>query len=226
MSGNKNSLEWVISNYNCDVSSLIPILKEDYFIFDQSKNPDNYLIDQPYRKTLHSGHNISDYLLYIIENYINLPERVGFIKGNIIPRHITYELMQERIKGAGFIPLYGDKETYKPKWSLIPYPRLVAQQISPGIYQEISNNWYVKHRPQGRVFTVVGELFQYLFGRDAPKYILFTPGACMMVPRDKILRWELSVYEKLYESVTYDYFPVEAFHVERMMLYLFYFEKT
>ena len=62
-----------------------------------------------------------------------------------------------------------------------------------------------------------------------PKYIPFVPGACMVVESKKILRWNKSVYEELYESVSWQAnpnpHPVEAWHFERLMLYFFYYEK-
>lgn len=101
----------------------------------------------------------------------------------------------------------------------------IAQQVAPGHYLEIANNWYVKHRNKGRYYPKLNDLFLELFERKAPKYVMFAPGACMIVPKENITRWPLTLYQHLYEIVTYELFPVEAFHLERVMLYLFQFPK-
>jgi hypothetical protein len=58
-----------------------------------------------------------------------------------------------------------------------------------------------------------------------PEYLMFVPGACMIVEREKILRWPIELYQELYHCTSYSFFPVEAFHLERLMLYLFLFEQ-
>jgi hypothetical protein len=218
---------WVISNYQQDPSLVIESLHESYLIYNQGGVgiPAELALQKNCIDSLHSGHNISDYFRFIIDHYECLPERVGFIKGNLFPRHIPKNSFLEREKLGGFIPLYGDSKTFAPQYRFPFDIRLVAQQIAPGYYLEIANDWYVKHRNPGKHYPHLNDLFLHLFGRQVPKYVLFTPGACMVVPRENILRWPLDLYRHLYEVVSYEFFPVEAFHVERSMLYLFDFPK-
>jgi hypothetical protein len=229
MMNTANDIFWVISNYRQDPSEVIESLRGEYHIFDQGLGaaiPLELIESGRVSTALHSGHNLSDYLKYIIDNYNYLPNRIGFIKGNVFPRHIPKEIFIERKQNAGFVPLYGDKKTYVPQFRVPLRISYVAQQIAPGYYLEIANSWYAKRRNKGRFYPKLNDLFQALFNRRAPRYIAFVPGACMIVPKENITRWPLVVYEHLYEIVTYELFPVEAFHLERVMLYLFQFPKT
>ena len=226
MKNNKNAnvkRVWIVSNYNYDPSDVIAVLDAPFILCqqgDSTKVPSNIIDSDNFHAVKHTGHNLSDYLRFIIENYNNLPDESGFIKGNIFPRHINKTIFLKRIKHGGFIPLYSDNNTYKAKKRLL---MLIAQQVAPGYFLEISNNWYISERPKGKYYPTLESMFEKFMGRSVPEYIPFVPGGCMIVPKDNILRWPLRVYQHLYEVVTYDFFPVEAFHLERCMLYFFAF---
>ena len=142
---------WIISNYNQDPSDVIHELDERFLIFNQGKksfNPEKYQKDEFYRDSLHSGHNISDYLKYIIDNYHNLPNSLGFIKGNLFPRHISKETFLKRKNLKGFTPLYSDVETFSPNYTQFFKINitLMVQQVAPGYYLERTSNWYCKKK--------------------------------------------------------------------------------
>lgn len=220
---------YIISNYNYDPSEVINSLNADYIVCNQgddSKIPEDLKKSIKYKSTKHTGHNLSDYLQYIIENYDNLPDEIGFIKGNIFPRHMQKDVFESRIQESGFVPLYSDPNTYLPQYQGRIIKELVAQQVAPGIYLEIANDWYIGSRKKGLYYPTLNSMFVKITGRPLTKYITMTPGACMIVPKENILRWELKFYKNLYDAVTYDFFPVEAYHLERSMLYLFYFLKV
>lgn len=219
---------WIISNYNQDPSNVINELEGQFLIFNQGEKgfiPKKYQKDVLYKKSIHSGHNISDYLEYIIDNYHNLPDCLGFIKGNLFPRHISKEIFLRRKCSSGFVPLYSDSETFLPNYIQIFKVNtvLMAQQTAPGYYLERTNNWYCKQKKEGEYFPKLEDFFYYFFNRPLPKYISFIPGACMIVPKYKINRWPLSMYQEMHKAVTYSFFPVEAYHAERCMAYLFDF---
>lgn len=223
----KNRL-WIVSCYNQDPSEIVSTLKSPYLICnqgDESLIPLSMRGESSFVSTLHTGHNLSDYLNYIICNYNNLPDSLGFAKGNLFPRHISLESFLKRQSLDGFVPLYSDDSTFSPYYHRLLRFKLIAQQTSPGYFSEITNNWYVKKRKLGRFFPELDDFFYFFFGRKPPIYITFVPGGCMIVPASKIKAWPLDVYERLYEAVTYDFFPVEAFHLERSMLYFFNFPK-
>lgn len=115
MTAVENDIFWVISNYRQDPSAVIEALCGEYQISNQSKSdciPPEFINDGRLVDTLHSGHNLSDYLQYIIENYDRLPCRIGFVKGNLFPRHISKEIFLERKKCSGFVSLYGDEKIF------------------------------------------------------------------------------------------------------------------
>lgn len=222
---------YIISNYDYDPTEVIESLNDDYILCqqsDDSKVPKKLKMLSNYKITKHTGHNISDYLEYIIENYDNLPDEVAFIKGNIFPRHMEKNVFLSRIKENGFIPLYSDENTYKAQFGKRKriFNQFIAQQIAPGIYLEIANDWYVDSKPKGTYYPTLESLFKRITNRELPKYITFTPGACMIMPKERILRFNKEFYEEMYTIVSYDFFPVEAYHVERCMLYIFWYLKN
>lgn len=209
--------------------TLLSLLKS-YEIFHQgNKNvlPLN-ILSKNITYSKRSGHNISDYLYFIIKNYPYFPKEVGLIKSNIFPRHIDLITFKKRIKNEAFVPLYFEKETFNVKKSF--FRNFIFQQIAPGICLEITNNWYIKNRAVGKYYPKLEDLYKAIVRNGVfPKYIPMVPGANMIIKSSKILDKTKSFYEDLYNSFTYQNppspMPVEAWHLERMMLYLFYFEK-
>lgn len=215
---------WIVSTYNQDPTEVLGTLDASYEIFNQG-NPDcvPYALrgSHQFRQTPHSGHNLSDYLQFIIENYGNFPREIGFAKGNIFPRHISRDSFLQRCQAHGFVPLFSCCRTYSPSYHRLLKWRFIAQQITPGLYLEINNNWYCRTRQKGRFYRNFDDLFRRLFDRPSPNYNIFVPGGCMIVPAENILRWPRDLFEHLHEITTYTYFPVEAFHLERALFYLF-----
>lgn len=219
---------WIVSTFNQDPSAVVSDLDGSYEIYNQGEAdavPENLCKDGLFRQSLHSGHNLSDYFQFIIENYDNLPGEVGFAKGNLFPRHISRDIFLKRKARKGFVPLYSDGATFAPNYGRLPRFRLVAQQISPGLYFEINNGWYRKTRAPGRYYDRLDDLFLHLFRRPPPHYDPFVPGGCMIVPAENIRRWPRDLFQHLHDVTTYTHFPVEAFHVERAMFHLFGAEK-
>jgi len=215
---------WIVSNFNQNPAAVIADLDGSFEIFNQGETdavPENLRKDGLFRQSLHSGHNLSDYLQFIVENYENLPDEVGFAKGNLFPRHISRDVFLKRKRQKGFVPLYSDTKTFAPNYGRITKVRFISQQISPGLYIEINNGWYLNKRSQGRYYNRLDDMFLGLFKRPGPKYNPFVPGACMIVPKENILRWPRSLFQHLHEVTTYTHFPVEAFHLERAMFHLF-----
>lgn len=180
-------------------------------------------------KTKHTGSNISDYMKFIVDNYPYFPEELGLLKANLIERHIPENVFKNLLNNSGgFIPFYYEKHTELAKKNI--FNKLIFQQISPGICLEISNNWYTKNTEPGRYYKKVENLLYKITGKNfLPNYIPMVPGANMLVKANKILRWDKGFFEHLLEISSYqdppNPMPVEAWHIERLMLYIFYFEK-
>ena len=192
--------------------------------------PKRIIIAPQFKKTKHSGANISDYLLFIIDNYPYFPKEVAFLKSNMLQRHIPEDVFNRRMQSSGFVSLYSETSSYKPTYSWKRGGKFIGQQVAPGIFLEVSNNWYVRSIEKGLFFPKIEDMFNKFISKEPlPKYIPFVPGACMVVESSKITRWPKSMYIELYEAVTSQAIPspmpVEAYHVERLMLYFFLFEK-
>lgn len=214
---------WIVSNHNADPSEVLAVLTDPYQVFQQGC--DSLLpADIPSEKILytkHSGHNLSDYLGFIINNYRQLPDEVGMIKGNIFPRHIEKHLFEKKITLGGpqffFSQRRQDFGKIKKKWGILP----TGFEVVSGQWLEHNDNWYCRKRPKGKYFRTFDDLHWRVFGRRSSPYILFCPGACMLVPSANIRQWPIDLYLELYDAVTYSHFPVEAFHLERLMLAMF-----
>ena len=206
---------------------------DDYHILHQGTLDDlpARIINSPqFKKTKHSGANISDYLLFIIDNYPYFPKEVAFLKSNMLQRHITEEVFNRRIQSSGFSSFYSQNQSFNPVYSWKRGRKFIAQQIAPGIFLEATNNWYIRKAEKGLFFPKIEDMFNKFISKETlPKYIPFVPGACMNVESSKITRRPKSMYIELYEAVTSQEkpnpMPVEAYHFERLMLYFFLFEK-
>ena len=100
---------FVISNYNTDPSYLIDYCN-DYIVYDQSeiKLFDIKKTDLKFERTIHTGHNITDYFKFFIDKYNDLPEFVVLLKGNIINRHLSKEYFERVYNNKYYTFLYED----------------------------------------------------------------------------------------------------------------------
>lgn len=219
---------WVVNTYNVNPTNLVTTIGESYTLYNHG---DKNFLPEPFASSAETldrenvGHSLTNYFEFIINNYENLPDRIGLTKANVFPRHISKELFTSRLHQTGFISFYGEGLSFTPNYHRLYRRRLVAQQIFSGFYLEINNNWYCKTRKVGRFFPRLDDLFQYLYGRNAPRYQMFVPGACAVVEAVRVRQWGKDVYKRLFEATSYEFFPVEAFHVERAFLNLFMFPR-
>ncbi len=206
----------VISNFN-----LYPLSILDYFekfvLYDQStdKAIQNLVLENhPQTKiTENSGHSISHYLKFIIENYYEMPQEIVFLKSNVVPRHIDKTTFDSFILRPGLFPIFHDaKFVDKPG---------IAYSLYPGLLLEKNNSWYCS-QTESSFFHSYDELFAFLFSFSKHNsYNIFAPGANYRVPSSKILNYPIFFWELLHHIVTYRFFPQEAYIVERMLFVIF-----
>ncbi len=214
-------LHGVISTYNNKPTNIIKFFKS-YSIYDQSS--DTKLAKELLKLypnitvTKNSGHSLSHYFAYIIENYEKLPVYIVFLKSNVVPRHIdldTFERCMEKatIK-SGYISFFND-ENFRDKVR-------VAYHIYPGLFLERNNSWYMKRMPT-RYFSNFNQLLEFVFKNPKiPEFVPFTPGACFGISASHIQKIPLEVWKFLELITTYSYFPSEAYLVERFLFILFH----
>ncbi len=207
---------FIISNYNTDPEQYLKYCS-DYLIYDQST--DLSLKDRlkdKYEKISfveNSGHSISNYFRFFIDNYERLPDYMLLGKGNMIGRHISKEYFDRVYDNKCFTALY-DAPKYLDK-------RGVAYHLYDGAFLEINNDWYTSAKPF-KYFRTYNELLSFVFKNPIiSKWLLFSPGACYIVSKEQVLKYPKVFYENLKYLVSYSYFPSEAYHVERMLTVIF-----
>lgn len=212
----KTDTFFIISNYNTDPELYVNYC-QDYHIYDQS--PDIEIRDKlkaKYRKISfveNTGHNISDYFRFFIDNYESLPQYMMLAKGNMIGRHITQDFFDKVYDNKFYTFLYNDRG-YTDKCG-------VAYQLYDGAFLEKNNSWYVSAKTH-KYFNSFNDLLIFIFKEPiVPEWILFSPGACYIVSCEQVKKYPCVFYENIMLLISYTYFPSEAYHVERMLHIIF-----
>jgi hypothetical protein len=209
----------VISNFNTDPRYLIDIASS-FTLYDQSsddriieivrdlknKSSTTYFVQNP-------GHNLINTLDYIIDNYHHLPEKIAFVKGNIVPRHCSLEYLKQTFSKGHYSYLW-----YEPN---VRNREGVQMVLQPGHFLEINTSWYVWDSPH-RYFTSLNKFLGFLFQdyTESP-YLQFAPGGNYLVESNRIRNNPLVLYQVLKEIVGYTWRPAEAFMLERSLPLIF-----
>jgi hypothetical protein len=214
----KMDRHYVISNYN----TVPQIAKSDLrrtTIYDQSNDAGTIkkLKDLKDTKIIWcgetKGHNLINYFDWIIDNYDNLPKLIVFTKGNMPGRHCSTTYLRNAL-ASDYYQFLWNEENYRE----IPSRFLV---VAPGRFLEINSSWYVTAHTH-RYFLNFNDFAQFIFKDYVPsKYIMFSPGACYQVERERILQNPKSLYQGLSRMLSYSYRPAECFMVERIMHMIF-----
>ena len=212
----KTDTFFIISNYNTDPGKYLEYCKA-YHIYDQSSDIKiREQLKAKYTKISfveNTGHNISDYFRYFIDNYAHLPAHMMLVKGNMIGRHISQGFF-DRVYDNKYYTLLYDDRGYVDKCG-------VAYQLYDGAFLEINNSWYALTKPH-KYFTNYNDLLSFVFTNPIiPRWVLFSPGACYIVSREQVMKYPSVFYENLKDLVSYTYFPSEAYQVERMLHVIF-----
>ena len=159
------------------------------------------------------GYNLTAYLLFIIDNYDNLPERIAFIKGNITPRHVSKEFFIHSIRSEGsFMPLADQNN-----WRGIK----LTQSFSSGdnMLYEVNNSWY-RFKHHRSYFSNFNEFYNDFFDATAtglPRYVRLAPGANYIVSRKRILRCSQWFYRNLLDILRATSLACECHYLERAL---------
>lgn len=208
---------FVVSNYNVDPAGLLAYAS-DYIVYDQSDDSRIVEINTSKKdpriiKYPNTGHNHIVFFKYIVDNYENLPERIAFLKGNIIGRHVTQEYWIDNYRNEFYTflwcdPLFRDKPG-------------IAYSLGAGQFLEKNNSWFTT-KSSHRFFVDTNTLISFFYDCTSfPEYNLFAPGGCYIVERERILRNPKSFYLGLIEIMNYSFFPSEVWMVERLMHFFF-----
>ena len=204
----------VISSFN-NTGEHLTKYGSGYVLFDQSNDPewDRANLQLGAIKASHVGHDLNNILNFVVANYDDLPEKIAFLKSNIIGRHCTQEYLELNINNDFYTHFYHD-----PKVEL---GKRVNDVPFPGMYLEVNNSWYVRQESH-KLFCTFDQLADRLFDNYKPgRYLLFSPGACFLITKEHILRHPKSLYLNLSDIASYDFFPDEAYMVERVLPMIF-----
>jgi len=202
----------VISCFNDDPSLLISKFTK-FVLFDQSSKIEiRKIIDMKFPSRIrveNFGTSLPNYFSYIIENYTRLPQRIFLLKSNVFPRHISEADFDQKMNLEGLIPIFND-ENFMDK-------SRVAYHLIPGYFVERNNSWYMQDK-KPKYFETYNALLNYLFIEPIfPEYVLFAPGANYSITKTSIQKYPLNFWKFCYFLTSYNYFPPEAFLIERML---------
>lgn len=214
----KSSRHFVVSNFNTVPTHYLDEF-EEVTVYDQSD--DERTIQALIGKNdsrikfvgRSCGHNLLNYLDYIIENYENLPELIVFTKGNVPGRHCNDEWLSMVMSRNNYEFIWEDDK--------LEEKRDVQYRLYPGRYLEINNSWYVADAPH-RYFLSFDDFCSFIFlNYKKSRFVLFSPGACYQVERGRIIRNPKSFYQGLRKVIEYTYRPAECFMLERALNLIF-----
>jgi hypothetical protein len=213
----KSTNFFIISNFNKDPTNLLKYT-DNYIIYDQSKDQEivNLLKSKSEINIAfvnNTGHNISDYFNFFIDNYDNLPNVMILGKGNMIGRHLSEEYFNRVYDNKCFTFLFNDEN---PKDS--PH---TCYHLFEGAILEVNNSWYITHK-SNEYFESYDSLLKFIYINPIiSKWVLFSPGACYIITKEHVLRNSKNFYKNLLKIITYTYFPAEAYILERMLPVIF-----
>ena len=226
----KTDTFFVIHNYNTVPTELLEYC-ENYVIYDasdQKKTREEMdALGISYIPVPNTGHNITSYFSFFMEQYDTLPEVMCLCKGNMIGRHCSKEYFDKVYQNKYFTYLYEEreKENFYSKTGAGEKSEL-AFWVTESQYVEKNTSWYAgsDEHPK-RYFDDFDRLLSFIYKNPViPQYCLFAPGACYIVRREQIQKNTPVFYKNLNKLMSYGMnpsFPSEAHQIERMLPIIF-----
>lgn len=223
----KTDTFFLIHNYNTVPSELLEYC-QDYLIIDASDDDKvKQELDQKNYKHINvdnTGHNLTSYFHYFIDNYDNLPEWIALLKGNIIGRHVTKDFFDRTYDNKWFTYLYQDPSTWE-RYKKSGDPDSIASLLSEEGYMELNSSWYMRQSHSYRYFYDMDDFMKFVYKDPViPRYCTFSPGGCYIIHKSQVLKNSKTFYKNLNTLMEYrkEYdFPAEAFLVERILPWIF-----
>ena len=223
----KTDTFFLIHNYNTVPSDLLQYC-ENYILIDASD--DAKTIEEldkqgiKYKHVENTGHNLTSYFHYFIDNYEELPEWIALLKGNIIGRHVSKEYFERVYRNKWFTYLYQDKKMWD-RYKKGGDEESIASLLCEEGYMELNNSWYMNQSHSYRYFYDMDDFYRFVYKNPViPRYCTFSPGGCYIVNREQIQKNSKTFYKNLNTLMEYRKevnFPAEAFMVERILPWIF-----
>ena len=182
----------------------------DYHIFDRSESGE-YLKGFPQDRityTKNVGNVDYDKLLYLVDNYDNLPEVFLWAKTNLF-KYISPEEYQKLKDNEWFTPLLTQNHLcYTDEQGWVNY-------YQDGWYYERNNSWYLntEHRPK-----YIESFNDWASIHMLPKnlaYVPFAPGGNYILTKEKVRKYSRDYYENMASMLDWTQLPGEAQCAER-----------
>lgn len=202
---------FVVSQYHNDVS-WIKDYTDQYVIYDKSFELDEN--DPHVIRVPNCGHNIFDIFDFIVKHYTNLPDTIAFLEGNPFD-HCPNPTFDKLIVNHQFTPI----EDY----AHIP-ESYAHKKDGDGGYMEINTSWYLSlpEPYQHKYYTSFDEFFNVIFkDYEHLDWIRFAPGGQYIVPKENILKYDVTLYEVFRHMVDYAQYTMESHLLERSLWYIF-----
>ena len=182
-------------------------------VYDQSSDEsiqNQIAFNFPDRILVHnSGTSLANYFHFIESNFFYLPKRIYFLKSNVIPRHISEKSFVRKTRLSGLTPMFNDLKFVDK--------RRKAYHLLPGYFIERNNSWFMNFRSP-TYFHTCNDLLTYMFKDPIlPEYLLFAPGGNYSTYGTSIESYPLNFWRFLRFLTSYEFFPPEAFIVERLL---------
>ena len=206
---NFDNIFFCISAYSGDFEILNYAKEYKVYVKDNSKLS-GIPSDAIYIKN--HGYNLYAYLLFIIENYYNLPEKILFTKNNIFPRHLSRDR---------FISLLERQSRYMFDAKSCIYRQPFAFIDIDGKFAELNNSWYTRNA-QCKFFGSLNKFLEHFFDFiDYPVYVKYPPGGNIMVGKNDILCRPREFYRSLIKCIDYKENAPESYFIERSLDIIF-----
>lgn len=224
----------VVSDYNW-----LPEKLEDSWV---DKMSDNYLIYDRYHRYKESnkvkhqknvGQNIYDIFDFIIDNYNNLPDVTLFCRACFLSPKDTgkprYDEKGNKLSNGNCSEEYFLKVCNNTTFTSLddfasePWRfNGVSNKIGPdNSYMEINNSWYLSVIPY-KYYNNINTFFNdFYVNMPYQEYLRFSPGGNYIIPKDKILKYNINFYKKIRDLLSWDVVVGEAHMIERGIYTIF-----
>lgn len=216
----------VVSNYNSTLDWIKKTHKygfgpQNTIIYDRGNDQKDWSHFGKVIKQPNIGANQYDILTFIIDNYENLPDVTIFFKGNILtPNKGNIEWNKEKPKTyytteERFVETLNSNTYFSAWYNPNRYrdcPESTKEMLDNGLMQQplhycdFSGNPDLEHK----YFYHPHQVLDWCFV-DPPKgsMITFLPASNMALPKENILNYSKSLYEKLKQII--DYLPDSSY---------------
>lgn len=223
----KTDTFFLIHNYNTVPRELLEYC-EKYLVIDTSDDGETTTkLKNEGIEFIHyenTGHNLTSYFHYFIDNYDSLPEWIALLKGNIIGRHVSKEFFDRVYQNKWFTFLYQDSSMWD-KYKKGGDPDSLASLLCEEGYIEKNNSWYMNRSHEYRYFYDMDDFMRFVYKNPViPRHCNFSPGGCYIINREQILKNSKTFYKNLNTLMEYRKevnFPAEAYLVERLLPWIF-----